>query len=187
MYLLDVSGHGVGAALFSVSALDALRSHSLPHVDFQVPEQVLAGMNHAFQMQQHNNLFFTCWYGVYNLSTRTLRYSSGGHPPALLVSKNGAIQRLIAHNRIIGAFPESSFSGGCTRVEAGSDLYIFSDGVYEVEGPDGNLWGLEGLENLLRTQPDRKADLDGVHEHVRALHGTSVLDDDFSILRVAFP
>jgi len=60
IYLLDVSGHGVGTALLSVSALDAMRVQSLPNTDFGAPEQVLAAMNDAFQMQKHNNLYFTC-------------------------------------------------------------------------------------------------------------------------------
>jgi sigma-B regulation protein RsbU (phosphoserine phosphatase) len=80
IYLLDVTGHGVGAALFSVSALEAIRTHSLPGVDFRVPEDVLRAMNQFFPMQQHNDLFLTCWYGVYHLPDRRLRYASGGHP-----------------------------------------------------------------------------------------------------------
>lgn len=63
-YLLDVSGHGVGAALLSVSALNALRSQSLPQTDFRDPGQVLTALNRAFQMDQQNGLFFTIWYGI---------------------------------------------------------------------------------------------------------------------------
>ena len=69
-YLLDVSGHGVGPALLSVSALNALRSQSLPATDFVDPGQVLAALNRAFQMDQQNGLYFTIWYGVYKKSTR---------------------------------------------------------------------------------------------------------------------
>jgi sigma-B regulation protein RsbU (phosphoserine phosphatase) len=57
-YLLDVSGHGVGAALLSVSALNALRSQSLPQTDFHQPGQVLAALNRAFQMDQQDGLYF---------------------------------------------------------------------------------------------------------------------------------
>src|SRR3954469_11309780 len=52
LFLLDVSGHGVGPALLSVSAFNALRSQSLPQTDFLEPGQVLAALNRAFQMEQ---------------------------------------------------------------------------------------------------------------------------------------
>ena len=85
-YLLDVSGHGVGAALLSVSALNALRSQSLPQTDFRDPGQVLTALNKAFPMEQQNGLFFTIWYGIYHRPTRRLDYAGGGHPPALLLT-----------------------------------------------------------------------------------------------------
>ena len=49
-YLLDVSGHGVGAALLSVSALNALRSQSLPQTDFRQPGQGITALNTAYTM-----------------------------------------------------------------------------------------------------------------------------------------
>ena len=48
IYLIDVSGHGVGAALLSVSVMNMLRSQSLPDTDFKDPQQVLASLNVAF-------------------------------------------------------------------------------------------------------------------------------------------
>ncbi len=84
-YLLDVSGHGVGAALLSVSAMNALRSQALPNTDFRKPSQVLFALNNAFQMDQQNGLYFTIWYGVFHKPSRTVHYSGGGHPPAVLI------------------------------------------------------------------------------------------------------
>ncbi len=187
IYLLDVTGHGVGAALFSVSALEAIRTHALPGVDFRVPEDVLRAMNQFFPMQQHNDLFLTCWYGVYHLPDRRLRYSSGGHPPAILLAGAEAPQRLLTANRVIGAFPDAPFLGDCTLVKPGSYLYVYSDGVYEVDTSSGALWGIDGLAEFLQKQPRGLADLDALHSYVKSLRGHPVLDDDFSVLRVAFP
>ena len=103
VYLLDVCGHGVGSALLSVSALETLRSQALPNLDFRDPAAVLSGMNEAFQMQKHNNLFFTLWYGVYQRSSRRLTYASAGHPPPLLLSPRCDAIRLSADNVLIGA------------------------------------------------------------------------------------
>lgn len=81
IYLLDVSGHGVGAALLSVSVLNVLRPQSLPETDFCNPASVLGHLNRLFQMDQQNNLIFTLWYGVFDVARHQLTYASGGHPP----------------------------------------------------------------------------------------------------------
>ena len=86
IYLLDVSGHGVGAALLSATITNILRSRALPRVDFCEPDQVLSALNKSFPGEENNDMFFTIWYGVYNKSKHYLTYSSGGHPPALLIS-----------------------------------------------------------------------------------------------------
>ena len=59
IYLIDVSGHGVGAALLSVSVMNVLRSQSLPNTDFKDPEQVLGALNIAFPGEENNDMFFT--------------------------------------------------------------------------------------------------------------------------------
>jgi len=84
VYLIDVSGHGVGAALLSVSVMNTLRTQSLPDTDFKDPESVLNSLNTAFPGEENNDMFFTIWYGVYNKNSREFIYASGGHPPALL-------------------------------------------------------------------------------------------------------
>ena len=105
-YLLDVSGHGVGAALLSVSAMNALRSQALPNTDFRQPSQVLFALNNAFQMDQQNGLYFTIWYGVFHKPTRRVDYSGGGHPPALLL---GGPSRRASHA------PDPRFQGADDR------------------------------------------------------------------------
>ncbi|MBQ6533834.1 MAG: SpoIIE family protein phosphatase [Opitutales bacterium] len=136
-YLLDVCGHGVGAALLSVSATNVLRSHSLSGVDFTKPDQVLASLNNAFDMDRQNGMYFTLWYGVYDTQTRELSYASGGHPPAILVS-NGEYQKLKTGGIVIGGMPDAKFECKTVSVPENSKLYIFSDGVYEVDYADGS-------------------------------------------------
>ena len=95
VYFLDVSGHGVGASLLSVSALNMLRSQSLPGADFHDPAQVLDRLSATFLMEQHDNRYFTIWYGVYSTKTRQLTYAVGGHPPAPLNDRFEFIGRRI--------------------------------------------------------------------------------------------
>lgn len=188
-YLLDVCGHGVGPALLSVSALNVLRAQSLPDVDFRDPAAVLSGMNTNFQMEKQNELYFTLWYGVYNRQTRKLRHASAGHPPALLFGGSSLpAEQLICQNMFIGAFPKVEFERAETQVPKNSRLYLFSDGVYEVERPDGTMWSLEELQDFLSRPPaEHGKEIETLYKTLQELHSGDTLDDDFSLLRLDFP
>ncbi|MGE5569889.1 MAG: SpoIIE family protein phosphatase [Rhodospirillales bacterium] len=179
VYLLDVCGHGVASALLSVSALNTLRSQSA-NCDFRDAGAVLSAVNDAFPMQKHNNLFFTLWYGVYHVPSRTMRYANAGHPPPLLVSSAGAVERLSFGNP--GAFPGVKYASASVEIPPGSRLYIYSDGVYEVESPDGAMWDLDSLQAFLACP--RENELEALHLKMQQLRGAEVLEDDFSILKV---
>src|SRR5690606_11794351 len=109
-YLVDVSGHGVGAALLSTSVMHVLRTHALPATDLRGPSSVLAALNDAFQMGEHGNRYFTIWYGVYARRTHTLAFATGGHPPGvMLVEGQSTLDRLGRSGLVIGAFPDSRY------------------------------------------------------------------------------
>lgn len=186
VYLLDVCGHGVGAALLSVSALNVLRSQTLRNVDFHFPEQVLTSLNESFQMEEHNNLYFTIWYGVYCKSRREIRFASGGHPPALLISADGTAHQLITHSFFIGGMPDSTYRSGVISVPDGqARLYVFSDEAYEVDRKDGAMWTLEELEAyLIPHHPDEAVEIDALYRFLQEMRGEETLDDDFSMLRI---
>src|SRR5580658_1275477 len=74
MYLLDVCGHGLNAALLSISVMNVLRNQGLASTDFRSPAEVLEGLNNAFQMDRHNDMYFTMWYGVFDKQQRRLTY-----------------------------------------------------------------------------------------------------------------
>ncbi|MEE9912130.1 MAG: SpoIIE family protein phosphatase [Deltaproteobacteria bacterium] len=187
MYLLDVCGHGVGSALLSVSAFNAIRSQTLPNTDFRNPQQVLTALNDAFQMEHHNNLYFTIWYGVFDRRTRQLSFASGGHPPAFLVSKDGTLTKLMTNNLFIGGLPESVYHGDAAAIPPDAHLYIFSDGVYEVDHPGGIMWTLDELGTyLLENRLGKGEDIDALYRKMQVYHGQDILEDDFSMLAIRF-
>jgi sigma-B regulation protein RsbU (phosphoserine phosphatase) len=191
VYLIDVSGHGVGAALLSVSVINMLRSQSLPSTDFKDPEQVLRSLNIAFPSDANKDMFFTIWYGVYNRNTREMTYSSAGHPPAILCdsasSPDCKIDLLKTPNTVVGALGESTYTKSKCTVAEGDLLYIFSDGVYEVEKADGSMWCFrEFTEYVKKLESESKSVLDRLYEHVKQIRKSDHLDDDFTILEVAF-
>jgi sigma-B regulation protein RsbU (phosphoserine phosphatase) len=186
LYLLDVCGHGVGAALLSISAINVLRAQSLPATDFRNPGQVLAALSEAFEMEKQNDMYFTMWYGVFEKNSRGLVYSSGGHPPAVLI---GADQPglLRTGNPSIGTMPGITFQSGRTTIPAGAKLYLFSDGTYELTKTSGGmLMFAEFVEELKSPLSDGSADLDRIIEYGRQLSGQPSFEDDFSMVRFDF-
>ena len=192
-YLLDVSGHGVGAALLSVSALNALRSQSLPQTDFRQPGQVLTALNKAFPMEQQNGLFFTIWYGIYHKGTRELAYSGGGHPPALLWTgpdaASAAMLSLESQGPMIGAVDGIDYETSTCRVDAYGVMSLYSDGAFEIERADATTWPFgEFVAYMTKVAGDQAASsMDQLIAHARALQGSDEFVDDLSMVELIFP
>jgi sigma-B regulation protein RsbU (phosphoserine phosphatase) len=188
VYLLDVCGHGVGAALLSVSALNAIRSEALPQTDFHDPGAVLAALNKAFPMERQNDMFFTIWYGVHHAPSRRLRWAGGGHPPALLLPPGAAPPRLLdSDGPLIGAVDGLEFSSSEAEVPPGSRLFVYSDGAFEIGLPDGTMWPFgQFLANLTAPCAGAERPMDRLVTHVRGMSGREDFNDDFSMVELWF-
>ena len=191
MYLLDVSGHGWSAALLSVSVINVLRSHALPDTDFRDPQQVLFALNNTFPGEQHNDMFFTIWYGVYNLSSRQMAYASGGHPPALLFygssNEQLKVEQLRTPNFVIGGRRDAVYQGKTQLINRPSRLHVFSDGVFDITKTDGSIWGFNKfLEFMTKTFNGEHSVLEGMLDYARGISQKEEFDDDFTILEIFF-
>lgn len=187
MYLLDVCDHGVGPALLSVSALNVLRSQTLPSTDFRLPDKVLSALNQTFPMEKQNGLYFTLWYGVYNRTARRITYATAGHPAGLLISAADGIAELLTKNIFIGGMPDIVYTNGSIDLAPPARLYIFSDGVFEVADKDGVMWSVADLKAFLREMPPEGAsEIDRLYARQRERRGGADLEDDFSMLKIAF-
>jgi len=185
-YVVDVAGHGVGAAMHSVSVLNVLRQRALPDTDFRDPAQVLHSLNAMFPMDAHDGMYFTIWYGVYSLADRQLAYASAGHPPAVLFAANQPPARLRTQGPMIGAL-DFAYTARRVMVDPGAVLYVFSDGAYEITRPDGTPGGLEDFVTLLGVPgADIHGEAERVYRAVCARAKPGPLDDDFSLLVVRF-
>jgi sigma-B regulation protein RsbU (phosphoserine phosphatase) len=188
IYLLDVSGHGLGSALLSTSVLNMLRSQALPDVNFYRPEKVLQALNDTFQMNDQNEKYFTIWYGVYNRANRQLMYTSAGHPPAVLISPQPGQQHLVEPLKTpglpIGMLPEVQYSWNRCVIPPGSRLYLFSDGVYEIKQWDNSIMGLEDFIEILSTH-NLNQSIDEILAQVNSrTQDRSAFSDDLSLLEV---
>ncbi|MFM9964807.1 MAG: SpoIIE family protein phosphatase [Planctomycetaceae bacterium] len=191
IYVLDVTGHGIASALLSVSVMNVLRSKSLPNVDFAVPGDVLAGLNETFEMEDHGEKCFTIWYGVYDAKQRRLAWAGGGHPPALLfdpTSENPSQPQLLeSESPIIGMMPWPDWTTSQREVTPGSRLVLYTDGAHEIHLADGREWThAEFVQFLSQPTEPGESIMDRLFAHVKTLNGSDTLDDDFSIVEMAF-
>lgn len=97
------------------------------------------------------------------------------------------LQALKTKGLPIGMFPEAQYIQSVCQIETPSTLYVFSDGVYEINQPDGTLWGLDAFSNLLTYYWQKNGrDIDGLLARIRSLNLNPTFDDDFSLLQVEF-
>ncbi|MCE9562054.1 MAG: fused response regulator/phosphatase [Planctomycetes bacterium] len=184
IYLLDVSGHGVGSALLAVSAANVLSTGGLPGVDLRAPGQVMTKINEMFQMDRQDGKYFTMWYGVFRPSDRQLLYCNAGHPPALLCSGT-AVTELEVDGPAVGMVPDLPYDTHKVQVSEGSTLLIYSDGVFEIERASGPMWQYGDFIAHITPELARGGNLIERHlEFVRSMHTGDVLGDDFSMVEV---
>jgi sigma-B regulation protein RsbU (phosphoserine phosphatase) len=141
-------------------------------------------------MEHHHNKFFTIWYGVYRPRTRQLTFAGGGHPPALLWSgptrQEATLTQLASQGPLIGMLPDLAFDTQTVDLAPAARLLLFSDGVFEIEQANGQMWKFDDFLELIRSTPPGEPVMDRLLQHVQAIHGSEQLADDFSIVEVEF-
>ncbi|HWR11907.1 MAG TPA: SpoIIE family protein phosphatase [Rectinemataceae bacterium] len=189
-FMIDVGGHGLQSALYSVTIFDVLRGEGLKNVDFGDPVAVMRGLNHAFRMEERNNMLFTLWYGVWDEKTRILTHASAGSPPAVLIVEGGGALELKAEGMVAGADPDAVYRQLDIQVPRESRLFLFSDGIYEFFTKEGEILGLEAFVQLLeRTAadiPHDRTSIGDLHKKLSALSAVDHFQDDVSLLEVRF-
>lgn len=187
-YLIDVCGHGIGAALHSVSVSNLLRQRFLPNVDFSRPSEVLAALNHALPMEQYGSMYFTLWYGVYMPALHQLTFASAGHPPGLLFSSQGQHrQDLATENPPVGVVEEVEFQETQLLLELPCSIFLYSDGVFEITTKTGDWWSCEAFAHYLQQQVQQgQAHPSSLFQTIRAFTRADRFEDDFSLLRLDF-
>ncbi|MDH3583162.1 MAG: PP2C family protein-serine/threonine phosphatase [Phycisphaerae bacterium] len=166
LYLLDVSGHGVRAALLSVTlsrflspddsdaSLMRTRPPGSTRSEPADPAQVVAALNQRFPMSEvpAEAQYFTLFYGVLQTHRRELRYVSAGHPPPILVDKQGTSAELDGSDFPVGWVPGAEYQTRTRTLDVGDRLYIYSDGINEAQDANGQMLGQNRLGRLLADQ-----------------------------------
>jgi hypothetical protein len=188
IYLFDVSGHGVGAAMHSISVLNAVRQRALSVTELRTPALVLSRLNMMFPMERHNDQYFTMWYAVYDTRRRSLTYASGGHHPAFLVTPDKRhATPLRTSGSVIGACADAAFRGAEAAIPERSSLYLFSDGVFEILARERQWCLSDFVPLILQPTLPGESECRRLRGAVRAARISNRDDDDFSLLVVTFP
>ena len=197
LYVLDVSGHGVAAALLSVTLSRLLSPPSEPSsiliqkgdvgdaFDITPPAEVAARLNRLFPFDPATGQFATMVYGILDTATGEFRYVSAGHPGPVHRPSNGDPVLLESHGFPIG-LAEDVFEERSVRLGAGDHLYLYSDGVPEAMDSAGKIFGTDRLLNAIgqaRSQQLRDGVVALLAEITR-WHGSERHEDDISILTI---
>jgi len=196
VYVLDVCGHGVGAALLSASIqrwLSPVPEHSClfvradgPDGGFAIapPAAVAAELNRRFRAEPESGKFFTLVYGILDLRTGDFRYATAGHPSPLSAGPDGTGVLEQAAGVPVGVLEEFPYGEACHRLQPGERLLLYTDGAVEVTDDDDRLYGtgrLLGEMARLRTRPAEEA-LAALVDDVRRWGGADGVEDDVTML-----
>ena len=198
MYVLDVSGHGVAAALLSVSVTHHLSQlvrhhHSAepgdsPGAAIISPASLAVDLNRLFPMESVGQHYFTFLYGVLNTETRTFRFVSAGSPGPLVVHADGSADVHDVPAVPIGMFPESEYSDTVIELRAGDRLYLYTDGLYEERNIETReQFGRERMcaELCAASGEPFKSSLNRLMQSITRWRGSDDLSDDIAVLGCA--
>jgi serine phosphatase RsbU (regulator of sigma subunit) len=154
MYVADVSGHGIGAALITVfvrEAIARLRDRGdRGHAVLMSPSAVLSALRSRFAEEDFGTLFVTMIYGVLDPRTGRFRFASAGHPMPM-GEWDGVVGEIPGDTGpVIGGFlPEMPFPEHEIEVPAAGRLLLYTDGLTDAVGDDGRALGPERLRRML--------------------------------------
>ena len=142
----DVSGKGVPAALLMANVQASLRASVR---DLDSPARVCSIINRMLCETIAADKFVTFFCGVLDATSRTLRYCNAGHPYPMLVS-SGAVRTLDQGGAVLGVFPAWTYQESSVGLGPGDRLLLFTDGITEAEGPDGEEFGTEKVASFAK-------------------------------------
>jgi serine phosphatase RsbU (regulator of sigma subunit)/catechol 2,3-dioxygenase-like lactoylglutathione lyase family enzyme len=149
----DVMGKGMAAALLMANLQANLRSQ----VAFALgePGRLLQSVNHLFCENAPDGAFASLFFADYHDPTGGLRYVNCGHLSALLLRRDGTLDRLAPTSTVLGLFREWECAVGESRLEPDDLLALYTDGVTEAFDDAGEEFGEERLVDALRRHRDR--------------------------------
>jgi sigma-B regulation protein RsbU (phosphoserine phosphatase) len=183
--ICDVMGHGVRAALITAMLRALIETHAVDAAD---PGRFLTQLNNEFTriMKQTGTLVFaTVLYCVINVTERDARFARAGHPAPLHVRRTTGEVGAVAFGEgssgpAMGLIPNAQFKTSEVKLSPGDFLLFFTDGIIEVEDKRDRDFGIEGLQQSIRSNVHQPTEslLEAIISDVYNFAGSKVLTDD---------
>jgi sigma-B regulation protein RsbU (phosphoserine phosphatase) len=190
VFICDVMGHGVCAGL--VTAMIRMSVGELASV--ADPGLMLARLNGSLRAVLQDpdlQMFASAVYMVVDVRRGVVRYANAGHPPPIHVQPElGAIHALKpardACGPALGLVDGATYAPMERMLTEGDRLLLFTDGITEVEGEDGEPFGNSRLTEAVRNRPAASLDalVDGLIADVRSFSASRAFSDDLCLLAV---
>lgn len=143
----DVSGKGIPAALYMAVSRTLLRATAAQQLS---PLECLLYMNHVLVRQSEGEMFVTLFYGVFDLRSGILDFCVAGQTPPWLLFSSGKIEPIRnVRGMMLGILDDPEIGTGRIRLEAGTSLFLATDGLSDAENREGVAFGDKGLRRLL--------------------------------------
>lgn len=176
--MADVSGKGVGAALFMTISKIVIKNQ------LQSGLSTAQAMTFANRLLCENNnagLFVTTWVGIYDISSRELNYTNAGHNPPILFRKGeGSDYLRNRHGLVLAGLDTTRYKESNITLNPGDVLFLYTDGVTEAVNEEGELFGEKRLKETFDEHVSEDAQeqiekiLDSINQFAK---GTEQFDD----------
>ncbi|MEN6534601.1 MAG: SpoIIE family protein phosphatase [Bryobacteraceae bacterium] len=191
----DVAGKGISAALLMATVQSSLRTQIRACLEKymasegtdsgkELPTSLLVSqLNQQLYSFTSPEKFATFFFGIYDDESGVLSYTNAGHPPPILVRDGEAI-RLETNGIVVGAFPFAEYGESRTELRSGDLLVCFTDGITEPENEYGEMFGEDGLIDVVIKNAWRKPDeiIESVIAAVHEWTNSPEVQDDMTLL-----
>lgn len=199
MYVLDVSGHGVSAALLSVMLSRVLTPDPerggvlIRQTDPsgegapRSPLEVVQLLNRRFPMDGDVGQYFTILYGIIHLPTLQLKMVQAGHPYLSVLHEDGRVELFQRAGFPVGMFEDADFEEATVSLSPGDRVFFYSDGIVEAVNRGGEFYGLERLARAAASyrEQDISGITKGILEDVMNFTTGARIMDDMTLLGVS--
>lgn len=175
--LADVSGKGIAAALMMANLQASLRTQSA--MAWDEPQRFLQLVNHVFYENTAENAYASLFFGAYDDELRLLRYANCGHLCALLLRRDGKLEKLDSTCTVVGLFKDWDCSMAECTLFPGDTFALYTDGITESFNDAGEEFGEHRLIDALRKNREAspQAALESIVAEVRRFSGREQHDD----------
>ena len=186
LVVADVSGKGIPAALFMMSAMILIQNLAM---NGYKPAELLRMVNEQICENNHEEMFVTVWFGILTLRTGEITAANAGHEYPILKQAGGDFEVLKdRHSFVLGGYPGIKYSEYTLQMMPGAKLFLYTDGVTEAADEQEQMFGMKRLvEALNRAKDGTPAQiLAEVNGSVEAFVGGASQFDDLTMLCVHY-